>query len=309
MSGVLKVVDLFAGAGGTTTGVLLAADSLGVKTEAVAVNHWPTAVATHTENHRQVRHFCADIQKVDPREVVPDGHLDLLWASPECTHHSRARGGKPVSEQKRSGADWVLEWLEQLDVRCLILENVEEWLSWGDVKDGKPVSKTRGKLFVRWWNHLKKLGYRAEYRVLNAADFGDATTRKRLFVQARKDGLPIVWPTPTHSKTGSTDLFGTLQKWRPAREIIDWSDLGKSLFDRTKPLSLKTRQRIGRGAPRLHHAARSDGRRNAARPLDVLEMPPGPRLLRLGARRPFPHGTQLAREDRRVSVTDSEVQP
>lgn len=251
MSGVLKVVDLFAGGGGTTQGVLLAADELGIATEAVAVNHWPTAVATHTENHRQVRHFCADIQAVDPLEIVPDGYLDLLWASPECTHHSRARGGKPVTEQKRSGADWVLEWLEKLDVRCLILENVEEWLSWGDVKDGKPVSKTRGKLFVRWWNRLKRMGYRAEYRILNAADFGDATTRKRLFIIARNDGLPIVWPEPTHSKTGSTDLFGTLKKWRPAREIIDWSDLGRSLFDRPKPLSLKTRQRIGRGAQKF----------------------------------------------------------
>lgn len=239
MSGVLKVVDLFAGGGGTTEGVLQAAAELDLRTEAVAINHWQTAVATHTENHRTVRHYCADIQKVDPLEVVPDGTLDLLWASPECTHHSRARGGKPVSEQKRSGADWVLEWLERLDVRCLILENVEEWLSWGDVKDGKPVSKTRGKLFVRWWNRLLDLGYRAEYRVLNAADFGDATTRKRLFVQARKDDLPIVWPEPTHSKTGSADLVGTLQKWRPAHEIIDWSDLGKSLFDRKAPLYIR----------------------------------------------------------------------
>lgn len=251
MTDVIEFVDLFAGGGGTTTGVLLAAEALGLRTEAVAVNHWPVAVATHAENHREVRHYCADIQQVDPREVVPSGRLDLLWASPECTHHSRARGGKPVSEQKRSGADWVLDWLEQLDVRCLILENVEEWLSWGDVVDGKPVSKTRGRFFLQWWNRLERLGYRAEYRVLNAADFGDATTRKRLFVQARKDGLPIRWPEPTHSKTGSTDLFGTLKKWRPAREIIDWTDLGPSLFDRPRPLSLKTRLRIGRGLQRF----------------------------------------------------------
>lgn len=253
MSDVLRIVDLFAGAGGTTTGVLLAAEELGVATEAVAVNHWPTAVATHTENHRQVRHYCADIQAVDPSSVVPSGRLDLLWASPECTHHSRARGGKPVSEQKRSGADWVLDWLEALDVRCLILENVEEWLSWGDVEDGKPVSKTRGKLFVRWWNRLTRLGYRAEYRVLNAADYGDATTRRRLFVQARKDGKPLRWPEPTHrkpSKAGAGPRFDDLPPWRPAREILDWSDLGPSLFERAKPLSLKTRLRIARGLRR-----------------------------------------------------------
>jgi DNA (cytosine-5)-methyltransferase 1 len=251
MSEILLFGDLFAGGGGTTEGVLQAARLLGLETEAIAVNHWPVAVATHVANHGHVRHHCMDLETASPRDLVPGGRLDLLWASPECTHHSRARGGKPVSEQKRSGADWVLDWLEQLDVRCLILENVEEWLSWGDVVDGKPVSKTRGKLFVRWWNRLGKLGYRAEYRVLNAADFGDATTRRRLFVQARKDGLPIVWPEPTHSKAGVVDLFGRLPKWKPAREIIDWSDLGPSLFDRPKPLSLKTRLRIGRGLQRF----------------------------------------------------------
>jgi DNA (cytosine-5)-methyltransferase 1 len=252
VSGIIRFADLFSGAGGTTTGVLLAAQDLGVETEAVAVNHWPVAVATHLSNHGMVRHHCMDLETASPRDVVPGGHLDLLWASPECVHHSRARGGKPVNDQKRSGASWVLDWLEQLDVRCLILENVEEWLSWGDLNDkGQPVSRKRGRYFLEWWNRLEKLGYRAEFRVLNAADFGDATTRKRLFVQARKDGLPIVWPEPTHSKNGSTDLFGTLKKWRPAREIIDWTDLGRSLFDRTKPLSLKTRLRIGRGAQRF----------------------------------------------------------
>jgi DNA (cytosine-5)-methyltransferase 1 len=183
--------------------------------------------------------------------VVPNGRLDLLWASPECTHHSRANGGGPLSDQKRSGANWVLDWLEQLDVRCLILENVEEWLSWGDLDEkGRPVERKRGRFFLEWWNRLERLGYRAEYKVLNAADFGDATTRRRLFVQARKDGRPIVWPSPTHSKTGSADLFGGLRKWRAAREIIDWSDLGPSLFDRAKPLATKTRLRIGRGLKR-----------------------------------------------------------
>jgi DNA (cytosine-5)-methyltransferase 1 len=215
MSEILLFGDLFAGGGGTTEGVLQAARLLGLETEAIAVNHWPVAVATHVANHGHVRHHCMDLETASPRDLVPGGRLDLLWASPECTHHSRARGGKPVSEQKRAGANWVLDWLEALDVRCLILENVVEWLSWGDVVDDKPVSKTRGKLFVRWWNRLKRLGYRAEYRVLNAADYGDATTRRRLFVQARKDGRPIRWPEPTHSKTGAVGLFGGLPKWKP----------------------------------------------------------------------------------------------
>lgn len=252
MSVVYHVADLFAGAGGTSTGALRAISARGALAQLVAVNHWPVAVATHTANHGAAAHYCMSLESAEPEDLVPGGRLDLLVASPECVHFSRARGGKPVSDQRRSGADWVLRWLERLDVRSLLIENVKEFQSWGDVDEqGRPVSQKRGRYFIAWLKKLRALGYTVDYKVLNAADYGDATTRERFFLIARKDGRPIRWPTPTHSKLGTSDMFGTLPRWRPAREIIDWSDLGPSLFERAKPLSLKTRLRIARGLQRF----------------------------------------------------------
>ena len=252
MSVVYQVCDLFAGAGGTSTGALRAISARGALAQLVAVNHWPVAVATHTANHGAAAHYCMSLESAEPEDLVPGGRLDLLVASPECVHFSRARGGKPVSDQRRSGVDWVLRWLERLDVRSLLIENVKEFQSWGDVDEkGRPVSQKRGRYFIAWLKKLRALGYTVDYKVLNAADYGDATTRERFFLIARKDGRPIRWPTPTHSKLGTSDMFGTLPRWRPAREIIDWSDLGPSLFERPKPLSLKTRLRIARGLQRF----------------------------------------------------------
>lgn len=252
MSGpVFEFADLFAGCGGTSTGALRAIEARGAVARLVAVNHWPVAVATHARNHPGA-HFCMDLSVAEPEDMVPGKRLDLLVASPECTHFSRARGGKPVSDQRRSGADWVLRWLERLDVRVLLIENVKEFMSWGDVDErGRPVSQKRGRQFLAWLAKLRALGYAVDYRILNAADYGDVTTRERFFLIARKDGRPIRWPTPTHSRNGTDDMFGVLPKWRAAREIIDWSDLGTSLLDRAKPLSPKTRLRIGRGLQRF----------------------------------------------------------
>ena len=252
MSVVYQVCDLFAGAGGTSTGALRAISARGALAQLVAVNHWPVAVATHTANHGAAAHYCMSLESAEPEDLVPGGRLDLLVASPECVHFSRSRGGKPVSDQRRSGVDWVLRWPERLDVRSLLIENVKEFQSWGDVDEkGRPVSQKRGRYFIAWLKKLRALGYTVDYKVLNAADYGDATTRERFFLIARKDGRPIRWPTPTHSKLGTSDMFGTLPRWRPAREIIDWSDLGPSLFERPKPLSLKTRLRIARGLQRF----------------------------------------------------------
>ena len=248
MSGVVHIGDLFAGCGGTSTGAMIALARTGKTARLVAVNHWPVAVATHAANHPDGVHYCMDLETAEPEQMVPGRKLDLLVASPECTHHSRARGGKPVNDQRRAGATWVLRWLERLDVRVLLIENVEEFMSWGDLDErGLPVSKKKGRYFIAWLKDLERLGYRYEHKILNAADYGDVTTRKRFFLIARKDGRPIRWPTPTHSRHGTEDMFGTLPKWRAAREIIDWSDLGPSMLDRPKPLSLKTRQRIARG--------------------------------------------------------------
>lgn len=255
MSVVYHVADLFAGAGGTSTGALRAITARGALAQLVAVNHWPVAVATHTANHGAAAHYCMSLETAEPEDLVPGGRLDLLVASPECVHFSRARGGKPVSDQRRSGADWVLHWLERLDVRCLLIENVKEFQSWGDLTDdGRPVSQKKGRQFIAWLGKLRALGYTVDYRILNAADYGDATTRERFFLIARKDGRQVRWPEPTHrkpAKAGTGPRFDELPPWRAAREIIDWSDLGPSLFDRTKPLSLKTRLRIARGLQRF----------------------------------------------------------
>jgi DNA (cytosine-5)-methyltransferase 1 len=252
VSRVIEAADLFCGLGGTSTGLMQAIQVLGHTARLVAINHWAVAVATHQANHPAARHLCADIERVRPEEAVPGGKLDLLVASPECVFFSRARGGKPVNDQRRAGAWWLLEWLSRLDVQVLLVENVKEFLLWGDLtEDGRPDKKKLGRIFIAWRNALMELGYTVDWRVLNAADHGDVTTRERLFVQARKDGKPIRWPTPTHSKRGTSDMFGTLPKWRAASEIIDWSDLGPSLLDRPKPLSLKTRLRIARGLQRF----------------------------------------------------------
>lgn len=251
MSVVYHVADLFAGAGGTSTGMLRAIEAMGGLAQIVAVNHWPVAVATHTANHGKARHYCMSLETAEPEDLVPGRRLDLLVASPECVHFSRARGGKPVNDQRRSGADWVLRWLERLDVKVLLIENVKEFMSWGDLDEkGHPVSQKRGRFFLEWLDKIRALGYKLDHTTLNAANYGDVTTRERFFLIARKDGRPIRWPEPTHrkpAKAGTGERFDPLPPWRAAREIIDWSELGPSMLDRSKPLSLKTRLRIARG--------------------------------------------------------------
>lgn len=250
----LKVADLFCGAGGTSSGARQAIQAAGRRMDLVAVNHWERAIETHSRNHPDAQHHRVSLDHARPTDLVPGGRLDLLLASPECVHHSRARGGKPINDQSRSSANAVLRWCEQLYVRAVLVENVPEFQSWGplDGRTLRPSKKGKGRLFKAWINTLKAIGYKVEWRVLNAADYGEATTRERLFIQARRDRQPIRWPAPTHSKTGSADLFGAgARRWRPAREIIDWNLKGKSIFRRKKPLSPKTLARIYAGAQRF----------------------------------------------------------
>lgn len=250
----LEVGDLFSGAGGSSTAALLALTELGYEPRLTAVNHWPVAISTHAENHPGARHLCADAYKLTPRDAVQSGRLDLLMASPTCTFNSRARGGKPISWDQRYGRmtpTQVLRWCRELVVQVLIVENVPEFIEWGpvDKKTGKPNRAKRGVYFHSWRRRLERLGYDVEHRILDAADFGDATNRKRFFLVGRRDGKPITWPAPTHSKTASPDMFGGgARPWRPAREIIDWSIRGRSIFEREKPLSPKTLLRILVGA-------------------------------------------------------------
>jgi len=244
----LLVADLFCGAGGSSTGLARALAALGLGLELVCVNHWNVAVATHAKNHPLARHYCQDLATVRPSHVVKEGYLDLLTASPTCTYHSIARGGKPTSDQQRSDPWHVITWLTELRVRCLIIENVWEFRDWGpvDPDTGRPIKARKGEYFRAWVNVIRSLGYQVEWRKLNAADYGEATTRQRFILFARNDRRPIVWPAPTHARREAAK--GDIKPWRPARDIIDWSITGQSIFGRKKPLALKTLARIYTGA-------------------------------------------------------------
>lgn len=243
--GTLEIADLFCGAGGTSTGAIQAATDLGYAPRLTAVNHWPIAVATHESNHPGARHVCAAVDSINPRHLYPTGKLDILWASPECTHHSRARGGKPMSDQSRASGHCVTRWAEALRPDVILVENVKEFAEWGPLGDnGKPVQALKGATFRAWVGMLESLGYRVEYRVLCAADFGDPTTRERLFVQAVRGRRRIAWPEPTH--TPKPDLWGK-PRWRPALEIIDWSIPAPCIASRKRPLAANTMRRIEEG--------------------------------------------------------------
>lgn len=249
------VADLFCGAGGSSTGAKRALSELGYRMNLVCVNHWDTAIDTHTKNHPEARHYCADVSAVRPHIAVPEGRLDLLMASPTCTFHSRARGGKPVSDQQRMDPWHIIGWLTELKVDRLLVENVPEFVKWGPVspRTGKPIKSKEGEYFDRWVETICNLGGRFDHRFLNCADYGDATTRERWFGQARFDRVKITWPEASHAKRGKViDLFAAGRKpWRAAREIIDWNVRGRSIFNRPIPLSPRTLERILAGAIKL----------------------------------------------------------
>ena len=249
MSDALPVlIDLFCGAGGISTGILEAAGELGMECELIAINHWQTAIDTHQSNHPHVRHLCKSIDNVNPRMVVPGGKVRLLAASPECTHHSNARGGKPMNEQSRATAWHVLRWAEALHIEEIVVENVKEFVNWGPLgADGRPIHRMKGRTYRDFLQTLRGLGYAVETRVLCAADFGDATSRERLFIRARKGSKRPSWPEPTHIRIDALGMFPKALPWRPAREIIDWSLKGKSIYGRKKALVPKTLARIDAG--------------------------------------------------------------
>ena len=244
----VRAVDLFAGSGGTSTGLVRACERLGRKIELTAVDHWPLAIETHSSNYPWARHECARIDELDPKAVAPKGQIDILVASPECTHFSRARGAAPKDGQSRASGWDVLRWVEQLRPRDVIMENVAEWRDWGPIDDstGEAIEGRKGETFAAFVDALSAIGYRVEWRLLNAADYGAATTRVRLFVRARRGRRAPMWPLPSHAKTrgGLLDLGAT---WRPASEIIDWALPSRSIFGRAKPLRPKTLARIERG--------------------------------------------------------------
>ncbi|MBI5954345.1 MAG: DNA cytosine methyltransferase [Chloroflexi bacterium] len=260
-----NLADLFCGAGGTSTGALQAAKELGIDVRLVAVNHWDIAIATHSKNHPKVAHYNSDLKDIDPRQVVPSGKLRLLLASPECTHFSNARGGAPMSKQSRASIKYVIRWASALDVQDILIENVPEFEDWGPLhrkctcgagesikvkhkkpcKYGLPIQNRKGEYFYRFVRKMEKLGYNVKWRRLVAADYGDPTTRKRLFIICRK-GKPVDFPEPTHHPNGG-NMFAAYRRWKPARDIIDWKIKGESIFNRKKPLAENTLRRIFAG--------------------------------------------------------------
>lgn len=234
------VVDSFAGGGGASLGISWA---LGRGPD-IAINHDAEAIALHSANHPDSRHFREDVWKVDPAEACAGQPVGLMWLSPDCKHFSKAKGGKPVSKRVR-GLAWVaVRWATAVRPRVIVLENVEEFQTWGPVlHTGQPCPRRKGQTFRAFVRKLERLGYAVDWRELRACDYGTPTIRKRLFLIARCDGQPIVWPTPTHGK-------GRIP-WRTAAECIDFALPCPSIFERTRPLAENTLKRIARGLRRF----------------------------------------------------------
>lgn len=254
----LLYIDLFCGAGGTSTGVENAryADEQCAKVVA-CVNHDANAIASHAANHPDALHFTEDIRTLElsplvahverMKKIYPDA-LVVLWASLECTNFSKAKGGQPRDADSRTLAEHLFRYIEAIDPDYIQIENVEEFMSWGDMDEhGHPISKDKGRCYEKWKRNVRKYGYDFDWRILNAADYGAYTTRKRFFGIFAKRGLPIVFPEPTHCKDGKSDMFGQLEKWKPVKEVLNFSDEGESIFCRKKPLAEKTLERIYAG--------------------------------------------------------------
>lgn len=254
----LFYIDLFCGAGGTSTGVENAryADEQCAKVVA-CVNHDANAIASHAANPPDALHFTEDIRTLElsplvahverMKKIYPDAYV-VLWASLECTNFSKAKGGQPRNADSRTLAEHLFRYIESIDPDYIQIENVEEFMSWGDMDEkGHPISKDKGRCYEKWKRNVKRYGYDFDWRILNAADYGAYTTRKRFFGIFAKRGLPIVFPEPTHCKDGKNDMFGRLEKWKPVKEVLDFSDEGESIFCRKKPLAEKTLERIYAG--------------------------------------------------------------
>lgn len=282
------IIDNFAGGGGASTGIEA---GMGRKVD-IAINHDRAAVAMHAANHPETEHYCQSVWDVLPAHVVAGREVDLAWFSPDCKHFSKAKGGKPVEKRIRDLAWVVVAWARDLPPaqrpKVIMLENVEEFQDWGPLVETPsglmPCPDQKGLEFRRWVKALKSAGYkRIEWRELRACDYGAPTIRKRLFLIARSDGQPIVWPKPTHGDPKSAAVKkGKLKPWRTASEIIDWSVPCPSIFERPIPLKEATCRRIAAGlmryvinserpfiVPLTHHGS-SDRLIDIAQPLPTV---------------------------------------
>lgn len=253
----LFVIDLFCGAGGLSEGVEEARlDGNKCAKVVCCVNHDKNAILSHDANIPDALHFIEDIRTLELspistiveriRQLYPDAMI-MLHASLECTNFSKAKGGQPRDADSRTLAEHLFRYIDVIDPDYIQIENVEEFMSWGDMdENGKPISMDKGRLYQKWVRNVKKYGYNFEHRILNAADFGAYTTRKRFFGIFAKKNLPIVFPEPTHCKGGRQDMFSRLEKWKPVKDVLDFSDEGTTIF-REKPLAEKTLERIYAG--------------------------------------------------------------
>ena len=283
----LRAVDLFCGAGGMTLG----AERSGNVKVVVAVNHWRTAIFTHEKNHPQTRHICARVEDMNLRDEHNLPELDAVFGGIECVFHSNARGAAPINDQRRTSAWRVIDWIEKFRPRWCVFENVREFLKWGPIDgNGRKIKSKAGEIFNAWIAAIRSHGYHVEWKVLNAAEYGEATRRHRLFIICRRGGSnrPFKWPAPTHGT--ATDIQNSLAEdhrcnlryERPAADIIDWSKPCPSIFGRKRPLAEKTLRRIEIGlrkfvAPFVMQFAgpgrndpRYDGCFDARRPLPTL---------------------------------------
>lgn len=274
------IIDNFAGGGGTSTGLEAA---FGRPVD-IAINHDPEAIAMHRINHPHTKHLCESVWDIDPIDVTKNQPVGLVWLSPDCKHFSKAKGSVPVDKRIR-GLAWVaLRWAAKCRPRIIMLENVEEFKTWGPIgEDGKPCKDRKGQTFKSFLRALRRQGYAVEYKELRACDYGTPTIRKRFFLIARRDGLPIVWPKPTHGSPESKEVKkGKLLPWRTAAECIDWSIPTPSIFETSeqikekhgiraiRPLAENTCKRIAAGVMRYvvnnpspfivqYHSAKREG--------------------------------------------------
>lgn len=279
----LFVIDLFCGAGGLSEGVEEARlDGNKCAKVICCVNHDKNAILSHDANIPDALHFIEDIRTLELspistiveriRQLYPDAMI-MLHASLECTNFSKAKGGQPRDADSRTLAEHLFRYIDVIDPDYIQIENVEEFMSWGDMDEkGKPISMDKGRLYQKWVRNVKKYGYNFEHRILNAADFGAYTTRKRFFGIFAKKSLPIVFPEPTHCKGGRQDMFSKLGKWKPVKEVLDFSDEGTTIF-REKPLAEKTLERIYAGLIKFVAGGKDAflSRYNTVRPQDTCK--------------------------------------
>ena len=254
------IIDSFAGGGGASTGIEMA---LG-RSPDVAINHSADALALHAANHPDTLHLDSNIWDVDPRSVTKGRRVGLLWASPDCKHFSKAKGGAPKDRNIRDLAWVIVRWMDEVQPDVVTMENVEEFRTWGPTdNEGQPIPEFIGQTFDDWCRRIKRAGYKMQWRELRGCDYGAPTIRKRFFMIARRDGLPIIWPKPTHGDPKSPEVKrGKLKPWRTAAECIDWSIPCPSIFDTApeimakhglraiRPLAPNTLARIARGMKR-----------------------------------------------------------